>query len=131
MQASTTLLRRVLWADAATSVACGAIHVAALDTLSRVLALPSALLFETGLFYLAYGALVAWAASRPEPPRPLVLLFAFGNIGWALLCVAALAEPWLHPSFAGGAWIALQALVVFAFGELQWWCSRRPRHALA
>ena len=122
MQATTTLLRRVLWADAATSLACGAIQVGALDTLSRVLALP---------FYLAYGALVAWAASRAEPPRPLVLLFAFGNIGWALLCAAALAGPWLHPGFAGGAWIALQAVAVFAFGELQWWCSRRPRAALA
>lgn len=131
MQATPTLLRRVLWADAATSIACGAIQVGALDTLSRVLALPSALLFETGVFYLAYGAVVGWTASRAEPPRPLVLLFAFGNIGWALLCAAALAGPWLHPSFAGGAWIALQALAVFAFGELQWWCSRRPRAALA
>src|SRR5690242_10813976 len=90
MQPSPILLRRVLWADAATSVACGVIQLAALDLLSRTLALPSTLLLDTGVFYLAYGALVAWAASRAEPPRALVLLFAFGNIGWALLCVAAL-----------------------------------------
>src|SRR5690349_19506222 len=103
MTPSSHLLRRVLWADAATSFASGAAQVAALDLLAGLLGLPRALLLETGLFFLAYGALVAWAASRREPPRPLVLLFAVGNIAWALACVAALAGPWLHPTLLGTA----------------------------
>ncbi|HZY20377.1 MAG TPA: hypothetical protein VFE82_18040 [Ramlibacter sp.] len=121
--ASPTFLRRVLWADAASCLASGAVQLAALEALPALLGLPRALLLESGLFLLAYALVVGWVATRPQPPRALVALFAIGNAGWAVGC--ALAVAWLAPTALGVAWVAMQAATVLVLADLQWLGLRR------
>ena len=107
MFASPRFLRGVLWADAASCVASGALQLAALDALPRLLGLPQALLVDTGLFLVAYGLVAAWTATREAPPRNLIALFVLGNLAWAIGCGAVIAL--LQPTTLGVAWVAAQA----------------------
>lgn len=133
MFASPRFLRGVLWVDAASCFACGALQLAAIDALPHLLGLPQALLLETGVFLLAYALLAAWTASRPVPPRHWVMLFAAGNLAWAVGCGLAVAL--LQPTALGIAWIAMQAATVLVLADLQWMSLRRgaaaPRAALS
>ena len=132
MFASPRFLRGVLWVDAASCFASGALQLAALDALPHLLGLPQALLLDTGVFLIAYALLAAWTANRAVPPRGWVALFAAGNLAWAVGCgvVAAL----LQPTGLGLAWIAMQAATVLVLADLQWMGLRRgaatPRAAL-
>lgn len=125
--ASPLFLRRVLWADAASCLGCGALQLAVPDALPRLLGLPPSLLLATGAFLVAYALVLAWVASRPQLPRPLVALFAAGNMGWAMGCGAALAL--LQPTTLGSGWIVLQGITVLVLADLQWMglrATRRP-----
>ena len=123
MFASPRFLRGVLWADAASCFASGALQLAALDALPRLFGLPQVLLLDTGVFLVAYALMAAWAATRPVPPRKWVALFAVGNGVWAVGCVAAVAL--LQPTSPGIAWIAMQAATVLVLADLQWMGLRR------
>ena len=125
--ASPRFLRGVLWADAVSCLASGALQLVALDAMPRVLGLPQVLLLDTGIFLLAYGAVVAWLASRREVIRPLVALFAIGNVGWAIGCGFAVYA--LQPTTLGVAWIAMQAATVLVLADLQWMGLRGTRGA--
>lgn len=125
--ASPLFLRRVLQADAASCLACGALQLAAPEALPPLLGLPSPLLLATGVFLVGYALVLAWVASRPSLSRPLVALLAAGNVGWAVGCGAALAL-W-QPTTLGIAWIVLQGVTVLVLAELQWMglrATRRP-----
>lgn len=131
MFASPRFLRGVLWADAASCFASGALQLAALDALPRLFGLPQLLLLDTGVFLVAYALLAAWAASRPVPPRGWVALFAAGNLAWAAGCGLAVAL--LQPTALGVAWIVMQAIAVLVLADLQWMGLRRggaPRAAM-
>lgn len=131
MFASPRFLRGVLWADAASCFASGALQLAALDALPRLFGLPQLLLLDTGVFLVAYALLAAWAASRPVPPRGWVALFAAGNLAWAAGCGLLVAL--LQPTALGVAWIAMQAIAVLVLADLQWMGLRRggaPRAAM-
>ncbi|WBY00936.1 hypothetical protein PE066_15910 [Ramlibacter tataouinensis] len=123
--ASPLFLRRVLWADAASCLACGVAQLAAPQPLSGWFGLPPALLLSTGSFLVGYALLLAILAARTRLPRPLVALGAVGNVGWALGCGAVLA--WLTPTAWGIAWVALQAATVLVLADLQWMGLRATR----
>ena len=81
------LLRRTLWGNAAFSVVSGGVLAifaepfarAATDAPVSVMGLDLAILFELlGVGVVAFGALCAWIASRPELPQ-----------GWARFIFAA------------------------------------------
>lgn len=130
--ASPNFLRRVLWADAASCLASGALQLAALDALPHLLGLPQPLLLETGFFLVAYALLAAWVASRPVTSRRWVALFAAGNLAWAIGCGVVIAL--LSPTGFGVAWVAAQAATVLVLADLQWMGLRhggRGRAALA
>ena len=118
--ASPCFLRYVLLADAVSCAACGALQVAATEPVAQLLALPSALLLETGLFLLVYAAVVAFVGTRTPVPRTIVGLCIVGNLGWALACVLLLASGTLHPSAWGTAYVVMQAVTVVLLAELQW-----------
>lgn len=82
--ASPRFLPNVMWADAASCAATGALQVAFTDALARLTGLPAPLLMGTGVFLLAYAALAAFMASRSTPPRALIGLVVVGNFGWAV-----------------------------------------------
>jgi hypothetical protein len=75
-------LRRVILADAIFSGVSALLLTFGAGTLAPWLNLPEALLRETGLFLIAYTALVGWLATRSSLPRALVLLVIVGNTAW-------------------------------------------------
>jgi len=126
--ASPRFLRQVLFADAASCVLCGGAQLLGGAVLADWLNLPAALLAGTGWFLLAYGATVAFVATRdPLPPR-LVRLLVAGNLAWAAACAALLAGGWIAPTRLGTWWILAQAACVLVLADLQWTALRRRRH---
>ncbi|MGC3986135.1 MAG: hypothetical protein QM777_16240 [Pseudorhodoferax sp.] len=132
--AAPRFLSRVMWVDAASCAATGALQVGLTDTLARLTGLPAALLLGTGLFLLAYAAAAAAMARRATPPRTLIGLVAIGNFGWAAACAALLASGLFAVTALGMAWVIAQAACVVLLAEAQWMglrASRQPRAGLA
>ena len=125
--ASPSFLPRVMWADAASCAATGALQVAFTGALARMTGLPTPLLMGTGVFLLAYAAAAAFMASRRTPPRTLIGLVAVGNIGWAIACIALLVSGVFALSALGLAWVLAQVACVVVLAELQWIGLRRSK----
>jgi hypothetical protein len=125
--ASPRFLRNVLFTDAASCLATGALQLLFTAWLAERLNLPTALLVGTGWFLLAFAATVAFIATRDPIPRAMVWLLVAGNFGWAIGCAALLATGWIEPTALGKAWIVAQAATVTVLAELQWAGLRRTR----
>jgi hypothetical protein len=93
--------------------------------------LPEALLRETGLFLIAYAALVGWLGTRQSMPKPLVVIVISGNAGWTLASIALLFSGAVTPNLLGEAFVAIQAIAVGALAELQYIGLRKSGDALA
>jgi hypothetical protein len=116
----STFLNRALLADAIFSgVAALALTLGA-DGLAPVLNLPEALLRETGLFLIAYTALVGWLAARSSVPKVLVSLVIVGNAAWTLGSIALLFSGAVAPNLLGQIFIGAQAIATGVFAELQY-----------
>jgi hypothetical protein len=100
------------------------------SALASLLNLPEALLRETGLFLVAYAALVGWLGTRPSTPKPLLWIVIAGNAVWALASMALLFSGWVAPNLLGEAAVAMQAIAVGVFAELQYVGLRRGGDAL-
>lgn len=132
--ASPRFLSRVMWVDAASCAATGALQLGFTDALARLTGLPGTLLLGTGLFLLAYAAAAAAMARRATPPRTLIGLVAVGNFGWAAACAALLASGLFAVTALGTAWVIAQAVTVVLLAEAQWMglrATRQPRAGLA
>ena len=127
--ASPRFLRHVMWADAASCAATGALQLVVTQTLADLTGLPALLLTGTGLFLLAYASAAAWMARRQPLPRTLIGLVALGNLGWAIGCAVLVFASGLALSAWGLAWVAVQAVVVLVLADLQWAGLRASRHA--
>ena len=101
----STFLSRALLADAIFSGVAAVGLTLGAGAFAPLLNLPEALLRETGLFLIAYTALVGWLGSRSSVPKALVLLVVVGNAAWTLGSIALLfsgavvaepARPGLH-----------------------------------
>ena len=116
----STFLSRALLADAIFSgVAAVALTLGA-GMLAPFLNLPEALLRETGLFLIAYTALVGWLATRSSVPKALVLLVIVGNAAWTLGSIALLFSGAVSPNLLGQVFIVAQAIATGVFAELQY-----------
>ena len=113
-----TFLRRVLFVDAATCLATGALLSLDSGPLSPLLGLPAALLFHSGLSLFPIAAFMLWIALRGELLRPGVWLVIAGNAGWVLGSAAILIA--LSPTALGYAFVIAQAVVVAALAELEY-----------
>jgi hypothetical protein len=124
------LLRRALLADAIFSGVSAVLLTLGASALASLLNLPEALLRETGLFLVAYAALVGWLGTRPSIPRPLVWIVVAGNAAWALASIALLFSGAVAPNLLDEAALAMQAITVGVFAELQYVGLRRSGVAL-
>jgi len=131
MITSSSLLRRALLADALFSGVAALVLTAGASPLAPLLQLPEALLRETGLFLIAYTMLVAWLASRPVAPKPLILLVIAGNAAWTVGSIALLFSGVVAPNVLGEIFVAAQALATGIFAELQYMGLRRSAEAVA
>ena len=118
-------LRRALLADAVFSGIAAIVLTLDAGALAPLLALPEALLRETGLFLIAYTALVGWLGTRQTMPKVLVGIVIAGNIAWTVGSIALLFSGAVTPNLLGEALVAAQAIATGVFAELQYVGLRR------
>ena len=128
---SSQLLRRALIADAVFSGVSALTMLLDAGALASFLNLPEALLRETGLFLIAYTALVGWLGSRSSVPKPLVMLVIVGNAAWTLASIALLFSGAVAPNVLGTIVVVAQAIATGVFAELQYVGMRRSEGAVA
>jgi hypothetical protein len=116
----SVFLRRAILADAIFSGASALLLTFGAGALASWLNLPEALLRETGLFLIAYAALVGWLGTRTTMPKALVLIVIAGNAAWTIGSIALLFSNAVTPNLLGEAFVAIQAITVGAFAELQY-----------
>src|ERR1700694_905798 len=123
-------LRRAILADAIFSGISAVLLTFGAGALAPLFDLPEALLRETGLFLIAYAALVGWLGTRPSMPKALVAIVVAGNAAWTLASVALLFSGAVTPNLLGEAFVAIQAIAVGALAELQYIGLRKSGGAL-
>ncbi|MGX1165191.1 uncharacterized protein YjeT (DUF2065 family) [Bradyrhizobium sp. USDA 372] len=126
---ASTFLRRALFADAIFSGIAALGFTFGASTFAALFNLPEALLRETGLFLIAYTALVGWLASRATLAKPLVLLVVIGNAVWTVGSIALLLSGAVSPNLAGELMVVAQAIATGVFAELQYVGLRRSGSA--
>src|SRR3982074_3692536 len=116
----SVFLRRAILADAIFSGVSAVLLTFGAGALARLLNLPEPLLLETGLFLIAYAALVGWLGPRQAMPKAVVMIVIAGNAAWTLASIALLFSGAVTPNLLGEAFVAAQAIVVGALAELQY-----------
>ena len=127
----STFLSRALLADAIFSGISAAGLTIGSGLLAPFLNLPEALLRETGLFLIAYTALVGWLGTRSSAPKALVWIVVTGNAVWTLASVALLFSGAVLPNLLGEIVVMAQAIATGVFAELQYIGLRKSRGAAA
>lgn len=122
---TSSFLRRVLVADAATSGASGLLMALGSAPLENLLGVPASLLRYAGLSLLPFAALVAYLATRRSLPRAAVRAVIALNALWAADSILLLVGGWVGPTALGYAFVIAQALVVALFAEAQYVGLRR------
>ncbi len=123
-------LRRAIQADAIFSGASALLLTFGAGALAPWLNLPENLLRETGLFLIAYAALVGWLGTRQSMPKPLVVIVISGNAAWTLASIALLFSGAVTPNLLGEAFVVIQAIAVGVLAELQYIGLRKSAGAL-
>jgi hypothetical protein len=127
----STFLRRALLADAVVTGAVALLQTFGAGLLTPLLNLPEPLLLETGLFLIAYTALVGWLGTRQSIPKALVAIVIAGNAAWALGSIALTFSGAVTPNLLGYAFIVLHAITTGVFAELQYIGLRKSGGAVA
>ena len=121
----SSFLSRALLADAVFSGVSAVGLTLGAGVLAPFLSLPEALLRETGLFLIAYTALVGWLGTRQSVLKALVLLVIVGNAAWTLGSIALLFSGAVTPNVLGMIVVVAQAIATGVFAELQYIGLRR------
>lgn len=120
ISSTSSFLRRVLLADAATSCASGLLMALAAVPLENMLGVPASLLRYAGLSLLPFAGLVAYLAMRRNLARPAVWAVIALNALWVADSLLLLVGGWVGPTALGYAFVIAQALVVAAFAEFEY-----------
>ena len=123
-------LRRAIQADAIFSGVSALLLTFGAGALAPWLNLPEALLRETGVFLIAYAALVGWLGARQSMPKPLVVIVISGNAAWTLASIGLLFSGAVTPNLLGEAFVVIQAIAVGVLAELQYIGLRKSAGAL-
>lgn len=126
-----SFLRRVLWLDAATCLATGALMTIAAAPLATLLHLPQGLLFFAGASLFPVAAFIAFVASRHVIPSAGVWLVIIGNALWTMASLALLTDQRITPNAMGIAFILVQATAVAILAELEYAGLRRSANIVA
>ena len=127
----SSFLSRALIADAVFSGVSAVGLTLGAGVLAPFLSLPEAVLRETGLFLIAYTALVGWLATRSSVPKALVLLVIVGNAAWTLGSIALLFSGAVSPNLLGQVFVVAQAIATGVFAELQYIGLRKSGSVVA
>src|SRR5215218_2612811 len=127
----SSFLSRALLADAVFSGVSAVGLTLGAGILAPFLNLPEVLLRETGLFLIAYTALVGWLGTRQSMLKALVLLVIAGNAAWTLGSIALLFSGSVNPNLLGLIVVVAQAIATGVFAELQYIGLRRSGETAA
>ena len=127
----STFLSRALLADAIFSGVAAVTLTLGAGMLAPLLNLPEALLRETGLFLIAYTALVGWLGTRSSLMKALVLFVIVGNVAWTLGSIALLFSGAVSPNLLGQVFVVAQAIATGVFAELQYIGVRKSTGVVA
>ena len=115
----STFLRWTLLADAATCLAMGVLMTLGSERLGDRLALPTSLLFYSGLSLYPFAGLLLYLATRRKTAAALVWALVIANALWAFDSLAILLAGWVTPNGLGQSFIVLQALGVAVLTALE------------
>jgi hypothetical protein len=127
----STFLGRALLADAIFSGVSAIGLTLGAGMLAAFLNLPEALLRETGLFLIAYTALVGWLGTRSTVAKALVWIVIVGNAAWTLGSIALLFSGAVSPNLLGQVLVVAQAIATGVFAELQYVGLRKSGETVA
>jgi len=113
----STFLRRVLFADAATCAAMGALLTLDAAALAPLFALPAALLTYAGASLFPIAAFILWVATRTAIPPTGVWLVILGNAGWVAGSAVLLV---MGPTLIGAGFVVVQALGTAVLAALEY-----------
>ncbi|MFM6993111.1 MAG: hypothetical protein ACKOWD_17960 [Rhodoferax sp.] len=113
-------LRLSFMGDGASSLAIGLLHIALAEGVARTLAIPPAVLLETGWFLVLFGVVLLVAARRGHLHRAFVGFIVIGNIGWALACFALMATHALGQNTLGTAYLWVNVADVLFWAAMEW-----------
>lgn len=122
---ASTFLRRALLADAVFSGISAVGLALGAGAFASLFNLPEALLRETGLFLIAYTALVGWLGTRGTVPKAPIILVVVGNAAWTIASIALLLSGAVTPNLLGEVVVVAQAIATGVFAELQYVGLRR------
>ena len=126
---TSTFLRRVLFADAATCVATGLLLMLGSGVLEQFLGLPAGLLRYAGVSLLPFAALLVYLAARENLSPPVVWAVIVLNALWTADSFLLLLTGWVAPTELGYAFVVAQALGVAVFAGLEYFGLRRATTA--
>jgi len=122
--------RRAILGDEIFSGASAVLLSFGAGALAPFLNLPETLLRESGLFLIAYAALVGWLGTRQSMPKALVVTVIAGNAAWTIASIVLLFSGAVTPNVLGEAFVMAQAIAVGALAELQYIGLRRSGSVL-
>jgi hypothetical protein len=120
---NTTFLRRILALDALSCLAMGLLMGLGAAALAPLFGLPEPLVRVAGLALLPLAAFIAWLASRPNPPRPLVWVVILGNLAWTVESFITLGRS--QATALGTAFVSAQAVAVLGLAILEYFGIRK------
>jgi hypothetical protein len=122
---SSSLLRRVLLADAAISGATGVLMLGGADILASLLEVPAPLIRYSGLLLLPFAAMVLYFARAESLSRGRVWTVIMMNASWVAASFLVLLTGWINPNVLGVTFVVVQALAVGGLAEFQYTALRR------
>ena len=125
---TSTFLRRVLLADAATCLAAGLLLTLGAPLLEQFCGLPPGLSRYAGVGLLPFAALLVYLATRESLPAPAVWAVIVLNVLWTADSLLLLLSGWVTPTPFGYAFVVAQALGVATFAALEFAGLRKAAH---
>lgn len=126
---TSTFLRRVLFADAATCSATGLLMMFGSGLLERFLGLPAELSRYAGASLLPFAAFLVYLALRENLSPPVVWAVIILNALWTLDSILLLLSGWVAPTELGYAFMIAQALGVGVFASLEYFGLKKSAAA--
>ena|SRR5829696_861388 len=126
---TSTFLRRVLFADAATCVATGLLLMLGSSLFDQYLGLPAALSRYAGVSLLPFAALLVYLATHEKLSPPALWAVVLLNVLWTADSFLLLLTGWVAPNELGYAFVIAQALGVATFAGLEYIGLRRAAMA--
>jgi hypothetical protein len=128
---TSTFLRWVLLADAATSGAVGLLMMLGSGLLEQVLGLPAELSRYAGISLLPFAAFLVYLARRTNLSQPVVWAVIVLNALWTADSILLLLTGWIEPTGLGYAFVIFQAFGVAMFAGLEYFGLRKSATAAA